>query len=275
MRWTEKRSGETGLVSHSPRLLLRSCLPLLLTVLCSANLHAASGGISAVAQNAPAAPASAPAAPSIAGLPQPPTSSVQPRFTVVLDASHGEADHGAHLGGQLEEKDLVLLLAIRLESMLKENGVAVVSTRAGDAAVTPVGRAELANSNKAAACISLHATVSGSGVHLFTASMEQQAAPAPFVRWDAAQAPYIQQSLKLSAEINSAMTHAQVPVTLGRTSLQPLNNLTCPAVAVEIAPLSRRGSAETPLTDPAYQSRIVDALAAAVMAWKRDWVVQP
>ena len=71
------------------------------------------------------------------------------------------------------------------------------------------------------------------------------------------------------------MTHAGVPVTLGRTAMQPLDNMTCPAAAVEIAPLTKDGAITAPLTDPDYQSRILAGLAAAVEAWRRDWGAQP
>lgn len=199
---------------------------------------------------------------------------VQPWFLVVLDAAHGGEDNGAHLGARLEEKDLVLTLSVRLRSALTARGIEVVTTREADKTMAPVVRAEIANRNKASACITLHATASGSGVHLFTSSLPP-APPARMLAWDAAQAPSIAQSLRLSSEINSAMTHAEIPVTLGRTSLKPLDNFACPAVAVEIAPLTSAKSAATPLSDPEYQSRIIAALAAAVESWKRDWNVQP
>ena len=69
------------------------------------------------------------------------------------------------------------------------------------------------------------------------------------------------QALKLNAEI---------PVTLGRTALRPLDSFTCPAVVVEISPLSGKTHV-TALSDPAYQDRIVAALAEAVEQWQRDW----
>ncbi len=203
-----------------------------------------------------------------------PLPSVQPRFLVILDAAHGGRDSGAHLSSSLDEKNLVLDLSVRLRSILTARGLEVVTTRESDATVPSLLRAEIANRDKAAACVALHATASGSGVHLFTSSLPPAVA-VQFQTWDAAQAPYIQGSLKLSSEINSAMTHAEIPVTLGRTSLQPLDNLTCPAVAVEIAPLTKNGSVVTPLSDSEYQKRILAALAAAVEAWHRDWSVQP
>jgi N-acetylmuramoyl-L-alanine amidase len=196
-----------------------------------------------------------------------------PRFAVVIDAAHGGADSGARLSDHLLEKDLVLSLSVRLRSMLSARGIAVTTTRESDSAITALNRAETANHVGAAACITLHATTSGSGVHLFTASLT----PVPMTRflpWETAQGAYAEQSLRLSSEFDSAMTHTEIPVTLGRTALQPLDSFTCPAVVVEISPLS--GTARvTALSDPAYQDRIVAALAAAIEQWQRDWRQQP
>jgi N-acetylmuramoyl-L-alanine amidase len=196
-----------------------------------------------------------------------------PRFAVVIDAAHGGADGGARLSDHLLEKDLVLSLSVRLRSMLSAHGIAVTTTRESDSASTALNRAETANHVGAAACITLHATTSGSGVHLFTASLT----PVPMTRflpWETAQGAYAEQSLRLSSEFDSAMTHTEIPVTLGRTALQPLDSFTCPAVVVEISPLS--GTAHvTALSDPAYQDRIVAALAAAIEQWQRDWRQQP
>jgi N-acetylmuramoyl-L-alanine amidase len=196
-----------------------------------------------------------------------------PRFAVVIDAAHGGADGGARLSDHLLEKDLVLSLSVRLRSMLSAHGIAVTTTRESDSASTALNRAETANHVGAAACITLHATTSGSGVHLFTASLT----PVPMTRflpWETAQGAYAEQSLRLSSEFDSAMTHTEIPVTLGRTALQPLDSFTCPAVVVEISPLS--GTAHvTALSDPGYQDRIVAALAAAIEQWQRDWRQQP
>ncbi|HZD78320.1 MAG TPA: N-acetylmuramoyl-L-alanine amidase [Acidobacteriaceae bacterium] len=206
----------------------------------------------------------------------PPRSSVavQPQFLIVLDAAHGGTDSGAHLGAHLDEKDLVLALSIRLRSMLSARGIPVVTTRESDATLPPAQRAAMANAHKATACLILHASESGSGIHLFTSSLPP-AQPATFLPWDQAQAAYLQQSLRWAAEINTAMTHAGVPVTLGRTAMQPLDNMTCPAAAVEIAPLTKEGAITAALTDPDYQSRILAGLTAAVESWRQDWKAQP
>lgn len=158
--------------------------------------------------------------------------------------------------------------------MLSARGVSVITTRETDLTVPPEKRATLANGHKPAACLILHASDSGSGIHLFTSSLPP-AGPTRFLPWDQAQAAYLQQSLRWAAEINTAMTHAAVPVTLGRTAMQPLDNMTCPAAAVEIAPLTKDGAITAALTDVDYQSRILAGLAAAVEAWRQDWTVHP
>ena len=211
-------------------------------------------------------PANPPPAPA-------PVVKAAPRFAVVIDAAHGGADSGARLSDHLLEKDLALTLSVRLRSMLGAHGISVVTTRESDSAIPAVNRAEVANHVGAAACITLHATTSGRGVHLFTSSLTQ-IPMTRFLPWDTAQGAYAEQSLRLSSEVDSAMTHAEIPVTLGRTALQPLDSFTCPAVVVEFSPLDNSGRV-TQLSDPAYQDRIVAAMAAAVEQWQRDWRQQP
>jgi N-acetylmuramoyl-L-alanine amidase len=196
-----------------------------------------------------------------------------PRFGVVIDAAHGGSDNGARLSDHSLEKDLVLTLSVRLRSTLGAHGIYVVTTRESDSAIPALNRAEAANHVGAAACIILHATTSGTGVHLFTSSLTQIPLTR-FLPWDTAQGAYAEQSLRLSSEFDSALTHAEIPVTLGRTALQPLNSFACPAVAVELSPLNISGKV-TALSDPAYQDRIVAALAAAIEQWQRDWRQQP
>jgi N-acetylmuramoyl-L-alanine amidase len=190
-----------------------------------------------------------------------------PHFVVVLDAAHGGDDAGARLGNEAE-KAYTLALSIRLRSLLMARGFAVVTTRESDATLQPDSRALIANHANAQACISLHAAESGSGVHLFVSSL----APVQNLRfsaWKTAQAAWIMRSLSFAGVINSALSHAAVPVTLGRTALPAIDSMSCPAVAIEIAPersTDAQGSAG--LDDPDYQARVTDALAAALVEWR-------
>ena len=189
------------------------------------------------------------------------------RFVVVLDAAHGGDDAGAHLGNEAE-KAYTLAFTVRLRSLLMARGFTVVTTRESDDAVDPDHRAEIADHANAQACLSLHAAESGSGVHLFVSSLAP-VQDARLLAWKTAQASYILHSLSLAGVVNSALSHATVPVTLGRTSLPGIDSMTCPAVAIEIAPdRSPNASESAGLDDADYQARVADAIAAALVEWR-------
>jgi N-acetylmuramoyl-L-alanine amidase len=191
------------------------------------------------------------------------------RFVVVLDAAHGGDDTGARLGNQLE-KTYTLALSVRLRSLLAARGIAVVTTRETDTTVDADQRAAIADRANAKACVSLHASDSGSGVHVFVSSLAPSEA-GPILAWKTAQAAWITRSLSLAGVINSALTHADVAVTLGRIALPAIDSMTCPAVAVEIAPqASSDASGTAGLDNPDYQAHVTDALAAALVEWRSE-----
>ena len=189
------------------------------------------------------------------------------RFVVVLDAAHGGDDAGANLGSE-PEKTYTLAFSVRLRSLLMARGFSVVMSRESDDAAEPDHRAEIANHANALACLSLHAAESGSGIHLFVSSLAP-VQDAHFLAWKTAQAAWILRSLSLAGVVNSALSHASVPVTLGRTALPGIDSMTCPAVAIEIAPdRSSDTGASVGLDDADYQARVADALAAALVEWR-------
>lgn len=205
---------------------------------------------------------------SLAGFSQSPAPA---RYTVLLDAAHGGEDAGARLnfGGQQNqpEKTFVLAFAGRLRALLSVRGIAVAVTREGDLSLDAGRRAEAANRAHANACLSLHASMTGKGVHLYVSSL----APGTQSRgaaWKTAQAGSVTRSLKLAGDLNSALSHAGLPVTLGRTALPGLDSMACPAVAIEVAPLA--GAKPAALNDQAYLARIANALAAALVQWRTE-----
>lgn len=201
---------------------------------------------------------------------QPAPAAPQARFVVVLDAAHGGGDTGGRLSNNQLEKSFTLALSVRLRSLLAARGIQVVTTRDSDATVEPDKRAEIANHAQAQACLSLHASQRGSGLHLFASSLPP-AVPARFPAWKTAQAAWVMRSLKLAGVLNSALLHAGMSVTLGRTSLPALDSMTCPAVAVEIAPEQNAGHETTAgLDDKNYQARVAAALAAALLEWRTE-----
>ncbi len=202
-------------------------------------------------------------------------------FTVLIDASHGGSETGTLLAPGLVEKDLVLALSVRLRSALTARGIHVVTTREGDSLLPGEARASAANHAHAAACLLLHATANGAGLHIYTSSLAQgrpganlpSDLPSNLPPWTAAGAPYITDGLKLASEITNAAQAAGLPYTLGRVRIETMDAMRCPSVAVEVAPLHpvRAGSSSSAaLSDPAYQSRVVDALAAALVEWRSE-----
>lgn len=78
-------------------------------------------------------------------------------LTVVLDPGHGGYDTGAVGPSGLQEKDVVLDLALRLRRLLQERlGVRVIMTRAEDVFVPLPERTAIANQAKADFFLSLH-----------------------------------------------------------------------------------------------------------------------
>jgi N-acetylmuramoyl-L-alanine amidase len=211
--------------------------------------------------------AQAPAAPA------PATTASAERFVVVLDAAHGGDDSGGH-SGDWTEKSFTLALSVRLRSLLAARGFTVVTTRESDTTLASERRAEIANHAGAQACLGLHASLSGFGIHLFASSLAA-AAPVRFEPWRTAQAAFVTRSLALAGVLNSALQHTGMPVTLGRTALPVIDSLTCPAVAVEISPESTTNrpaseSATDSLNDAGYQARVAEALAAALVEWRSE-----
>ncbi|MEI9979722.1 MAG: N-acetylmuramoyl-L-alanine amidase [Edaphobacter sp.] len=195
-----------------------------------------------------------------------------PRTIIFLDPAHGGPDPGAHLPDNLLEKDLTLAFAARLRAQLSTAGFTLLSTRDADPAVPfPTDqRAEIANHAHPAACLILHATSSGSGVHIITSSLipNDLADPHSTIPWNTAQSASIPQSLALANELGLALEKAKLPVILSRAAIRPLDNLICPAVAIEIAPLTPSDGDATPVSDANYQQTIAKAIASALTSWR-------
>ncbi len=196
------------------------------------------------------------------------------RFLVLLDPAHGGADTGARLDPATPEKTYTLTLATQLRTALIGRGIRTILTRTADVTLDSDARATTANHSHASACISLHATSTGNGVHLFTSSLPPETESNPrraFLPWQSAQAAYETSSLRLESDVDAALTQQHLPVLIARTSILPLDSMACPAIDIEVAPLD----AKTPVSDPGYQQKVVDALDAALVAWRSDWRQQP
>lgn len=210
-----------------------------------------------------------PAAPAVA---PPPVAQPGPlnRTTIVLDASHGGNDTGSRIGDAILEKEVTLALAFRLRSLLTARGFTVVMTRESDTALALDDRAGTANHARPAACLLLHATGAGKGVHLYSSELDPAPAEAAVLPWLTAQAAWTPQSAQLKSSLGAALKRAAVPLVSSRASVRPVDSLTCPAVVVELAP---EGDDDSSIRDSSYQQRVAEAIAGALTFWSRQ--VQP
>ncbi|HKE11294.1 MAG TPA: N-acetylmuramoyl-L-alanine amidase [Myxococcota bacterium] len=94
---------------------------------------------------------------------------------VVIDAGHGGDDQGAGGPNGLLEKNVVLDVARRLATRLRDDGLEVVMTRDGDQAVSLEQRAAVANESRGELFLSIHANAAPSprarGIETFFVSL--------------------------------------------------------------------------------------------------------
>lgn len=202
------------------------------------------------------------------------------RDMVVIDPAHGGSDTGALITDSLSEKDVTMALASRLRSLLTARGFTVVLTRDNaNATLSNDQRAELANKAHAVACLVIHASASGNGVHIGTSTLGSSLASIPpagakqsagAIVWDRAQEIYISQSLRLANQVGAAISRSSIPLTTERAALRPLDNLMCPAISIEITLQGTAGSVSTPVSDSSYQQHIADAIAGALLFWRNQ-----
>ena len=199
--------------------------------------------------------------------------------SIVIDPAHGGTDNGSRISDNIVEKDVTLALAVRLRSLLTARGFNVVLTREDDKAnntappfspLTLDDRAGIANHERASACIFLHATSSGSGVHLYTSELTPAPGELPAAPWLTLQAPWVQQSQRLAQRIADALGRSHIPLVNGYASVRPLDSTACPALVLELAP--RTDDADT-INDESYQQSVAQAAANALIQWKD--AVQP
>jgi N-acetylmuramoyl-L-alanine amidase len=212
------------------------------------------------------------AAPSAAGSQNPaPTSPAaniasgsSRRVLAVVDPAHGGGERGAALTDTLAEKDVTLGFARLLRHELEVRGFAVALLRDADTSSTVDQRAAAANVARAGIYISLHATSQGTGAHVYTALLPVEGpSKGAFHAWNAAQSPALPVSRIVAAAIVAQMQKREFPARASSASLRPLNNVSMPAVAVELAP----GTDDVAdLTSANYQQRAASAIADAVVS---------
>jgi len=189
------------------------------------------------------------------------------RYFAVVDASHGGDDYGETLSNSLLEKDVTVALARSLRQELEGRGIPTLVLRDSDANLSLDQRAIFANADHAAIYIALHAASNGHGVRVYTALLPYELPGeddrGPFRSWTLAQHASLPLSHTAASAVAAELQKRQIPVRTLGAPLRPLNNVTGPAIAVEVAP---QGSDVSQLTAPDYQQLITSAIATAIAA---------
>lgn len=222
----------------------------------------------ATAQNAnpptPGAAASPGQPPSAPSTTTPATPPAARRYFAVVDASHGGDDHGETLSNTLLEKDVTVALARSLRQELESRGIPTLVLRDSDANLSVDQRAIFANADHAAIYIAVHAASNGHGVRVYTALLPFGGDDrGTFHAWTTAQHAALPLSQSTASAVAAELQRRQIPVRTLTAPLRPLNNVTGPAIAVEVAP---QGSDSSQLTAPDYQQLVTSAVATAIAA---------
>ena len=212
-----------------------------------------------VVPNTPAAqaPVSTPVQPIPPAAPDPTTTK-----STVSAAAHGGTESGAILNHAILEKDVTLLIALRLRQELNSRGIRCQLVREADATLATDQRAAIVNAARPLLYLSIHATSQGNGMKIYSAML-----PAggdnhgPFVDWQGGQSASLERSRWAQQQLVAAIQKMGFPVRSLTAQLRPLNNVTVPALAVEIAPTTGQVS-QLATTD--YQQMIAAAVASSI-----------
>lgn len=203
-----------------------------------------------------------PAQPTPAPAPPPIPAAAPRRYFAVVDASHGGDDRGEALSTTLAEKDVTVVLARSLRQELESRGITTLVLRDSDANLSVDQRAVFTNADHAAIYIAVHVSASGHGVRVYTALLPYgEEDRGPFRSWTTAQHPALPLSQTTASAVTNELQKRQLTVKMLAAALRPLNNVTGPAFAIEVAP---QGSDVSQLTAPDYQQLVTSAVATAV-----------
>jgi N-acetylmuramoyl-L-alanine amidase len=221
------------------------------------------------------------------------------RPIIVLDPGHGGVEKGAVGPTGLQEKDVTLDIASRLEKALERAGVSVVLTRDDDRLLSLDERTAIANHNRAALFISIHLNssrrsdaqgaetyyLSGEGtddeartlaalenkVYRITDEDDDRELPAgpgdplELILWDLAQNQYLIESSHLAESVQRELNALVGTRDRGvrQAPFRVLTGATMPAILVEVGFVSNPQEEER-LKSPAYRDHVVEAIASAV-----------
>lgn len=173
---------------------------------------------------------------------------------LLLDAGHGGKDPGTS-GNGMQEKNLTLTIAQKIEQELQGSGIKVYMTRDSDVYPKNSTRAQTAN-DIADLMVSIHIN-SGPETANGTESLYQVHANDSSSRLTSKQLAEILQASMISGTGN---TNRGVKL---RTDLLILNRTTVPSAIVEVVFITNTGDA-LKISNPAYQDQVAQAIADGI-----------
>ena len=174
----------------------------------------------------------------------------KPSIIISIDAGHGGHDPGAVQNG-VNEKDITLEVAKKLDSALKKEGYDIVMTRDKDVYVELKERADIANRNNSDIFISLHCN-----------SFSSESAHGIEVLYNPNRSGSKQLAQLVLDELVKA-TGARNRGIKERPELAVLKHTTMPAILVEMGFISNKAEAQK-LQTASYQNKIVEAIVKGV-----------
>lgn len=218
---------------------------------------------------------------------------------VVIDPGHGGVDSGARGPSGLEEKDVVLDIARRLEVWLEDGlGVTAVLTREGDDFVPLRSRTEIANSLNADLFISIHCNASRrpdiGGFEVYFQSLEmgeeeelvaefenavlslesgadiRPESDLPFILWDMAQNAFMAESSELGDYVQEALDGRLATKNRGvkQANFVVLRGAHMPAVLIECA-FATNEKDETLLNTASFRESVAEGVYEGVARFRR------
>jgi len=224
-------------------------------------------------------------------------------FTVVIDAGHGGQDPGA-VYKNIREKDIVLKLALRLGSCIRQNmpDTKVIYTRDRDVFIPLHERAAIANSSKADLFVSLHANFCGtpsiSGTETFVLGLHRSEenlevakkensvilmeedysaryegfdpnSPESYIMFEMVQDEYLDQSITIGAYVQEQFKNRAVRRDRGvkQAGFLVLRKIGMPGVLIEAGFLSNPSEAQY-LNSEKGQTNLAMAVYHAFKAYK-------
>ena len=184
---------------------------------------------------------------------QPPARKLLKGKVIVVDPGHGGKDSGALSddgSDQVQEKDVVLDLGLRLAQLLRPQGAEVVMTRADDTFIPLVARSDTANRLSADAFVSVHCNSCGTPNTLCGTR----------VYYDHPD------SVPLAAAVQEELIAVMGSKDNGlrNANFSVIRRSQCPGVLVETAFINHDEDRKL-LTDPESRQRISEAIARGVI----------